>query len=82
MIDLYRSDTPACIVAERYGVGVRLVRRLLYAHGVPSPSNGKVSAVRRPGGDGVARSVEPPTEHRSILQCWAARLGNCGAQSR
>ena len=34
MIDLYRSGTLARIVAERYGVGVRSVRRLLHARGV------------------------------------------------
>lgn len=34
MIDLFRSGTPARIVAERYGVGVRSVKRLLHARGV------------------------------------------------
>lgn len=31
MIDLYRSGTPARIVAERYGVDVRSIKRLLHA---------------------------------------------------
>jgi hypothetical protein len=34
MIDLYRSGTPARMVAERYGVGVRSVKRLLHGRGV------------------------------------------------
>jgi hypothetical protein len=34
MIALFRSGTPARIVAERYGVGVRSVKRLLHARGV------------------------------------------------
>lgn len=34
MIDLYRSGAPARVVAERYGIGVRAVKRLLQTHGV------------------------------------------------
>lgn len=34
MVDLYRSGAPARMVAERYGVGVRSVKRLLHARGV------------------------------------------------
>jgi hypothetical protein len=34
MIDLYRSGAPARLVAERYGIGVRAVKRLLHNRGV------------------------------------------------
>jgi hypothetical protein len=34
MIALYRSGAPAREVAERYGIGVRAVKRLLQTHGV------------------------------------------------
>lgn len=34
MIDLYRSGAPAREGAERYGVGVRSVKRLLHSRGV------------------------------------------------
>ncbi|MGH3871311.1 MAG: helix-turn-helix domain-containing protein [Pseudonocardiaceae bacterium] len=34
MIDLYRSGAPARVVAERYGIGVRAVKRLLQTHGI------------------------------------------------
>lgn len=34
MIDLYRSGVPARVVAERYGVGVRSIKRLLHSRGV------------------------------------------------
>jgi hypothetical protein len=34
MIDLYRSGAPARVVAERYGIGVRAIKRLLQTHGV------------------------------------------------
>ncbi len=34
MLDLYRSGAPARVVAERYGIGVRAVKRLLQTHGV------------------------------------------------
>jgi transposase-like protein len=34
MIDLYRSGTTAKRVAEKYGVSLRSVKRLLHQHGV------------------------------------------------
>ncbi|MGH3948124.1 MAG: hypothetical protein ACRDSE_03235 [Pseudonocardiaceae bacterium] len=34
MIDLYRSGDTVHMVAERYGVGVRSVKRLLHDRGV------------------------------------------------
>jgi hypothetical protein len=34
MIDLYRSGTTAGQVAEKYGVSLRSVKRLLHQHGV------------------------------------------------
>lgn len=34
MVDLYRSGIPARVVAERYGVGVRSIKRLLHSRGV------------------------------------------------
>jgi hypothetical protein len=34
MIDLYHSGAPARVVAERYGIGVRAIKRLLQTHSV------------------------------------------------